>query len=203
MDDFEFIRKCCSGNRQSWEEFVDKYSRLIYNYIYAVLRSSGVDTRQDTIKDIFQEIYLILAKDNYKKLRAFKAKNGCSLASWLRLVVVNFTIDHLRKQKQEIFLDQQNDEELSLKDILADKSEPVLHRLIAEENSADLADCFRKLQNDDRYFLELHINQALPLEELKVHLKVSRGAVDMRKSRIIAKLKECFKRKGYELPVEE
>ena len=37
------------------------------------------------------------------------------------------------------------------------------------------------------------------LEVLKEHFRVSRGAIDMRKSRIIDRLRECFKHKGFAL----
>jgi DNA-directed RNA polymerase specialized sigma subunit len=55
------------------------------------------------------------------------------------------------------------------------------------------------LNNNDKYFLELYLNRGLKLEEIKKVLRISRGAVDMRKAGIMSALRDCFKRQGLEL----
>ena len=200
MDDLEFVQSCIKGDRQSWDRFVDKYSRLIYNYTHSVLKLKGISQfNQDNIRDLFQDIFLLLAQDDFKKLKTFKAKNGCSLASWLRQVVINHTIDYIRKSKSTVSLDEETDEEFSLKDVLADNSPSIKDMLTEKEKLASLKDCIQELDTDDKYFLELHINRGLGLGDLKENFRVSRGAIDMRKSRIINRLRECFKHKGFAL----
>lgn len=199
MDDLGFVQRCIKGDKLARSEFTDKYSRLIYNYIHSILKLKGASPVPEDVADLFQEIFIFLAKDNFKKLRSFKAKNGCSLASWLRQVVVNYTIDYLRKTKAAVSLDEENSEELSLKDILTDSALPVSETVIQKERITSLKDCIKELESADKYFLELHLNQDLSLEELRRHLRISRGAVDMRKSRIIERLRECFKGKGFAL----
>jgi len=200
MDDLEFVQRCVKGDKQAWDEFVDKYSRLIYNYIHSILKLKGVNQfSQDNIRDLFQDIFLLLAQDNFKKLRSFKARNGCSLASWLRRIVINHTIDYIRKTKSIISLDEETDEEFSLKDILTDDSPSIKDTLSEKEKFVSLKDCIQELDTDDKYFVELHINRGLGLQELKGHFRVSRGAIDMRKKRIIERLRECFKHKGFAL----
>lgn len=196
MDDLEFVQRCVKGDKQSWDEFVDKYSRLIYNYIYSVLKAKGSLAAEETINDLFQDIFLSLVKDNFRKLKTFKAKNGCSLASWLRQVTVNFSIDYLRKLKSAVSIDEENDAGLSLKDILSDNSLSATETVNAKERLLYLKDCIKRLEKDDQYFLELHINRGLNLEELKEHFRITRAAIDMRKSRLIESLRECFQSKG-------
>jgi RNA polymerase sigma factor (sigma-70 family) len=200
MNDLGFVRSCIKGDKLAWDEFTDKYSRLIYKYIHSILQSKGINYfSQDNINDLFQDFFLSLVKDNFKKLRSFRAKNGCSLATWLRQVVINFTIDYIRKFKAVVSLDEENEEGLSLKDILTDGASPISDILADEERFTHLKDCIEKLDTDDKFFLELYINRGLSLEELKGIFKLSRPAVDMRKSRIVERLKECFKSKGFEL----
>ena len=197
MNDLELVQSYTKGDKRTWDEFVEKYSRLIYKYIHSVLQSKGINHfSQDDINDLFQDFFLCLVKDNFKKLRSFKAKNGCSLASWLRQVVINFTIDYIRKFKPVVSLDEETDDGLSLKDILTDGSSFISDILADKERLTHLKDCIERLDTDDKYFLELHINRDLGLEELRDILKLSRGAVDMRKSRIVERLRECFKSKG-------
>jgi RNA polymerase sigma factor (sigma-70 family) len=200
MDDLEFVQRCVKGDKQSWDEFIDRYSRLVYNYIHSVLALKGTNQfNPDSINDLFQGIFLALVKDNFKKLRSFKARNGCSLATWLRQVTVHYTIDYLRRLRPGISIEQENDENPSLKDTLADDAVSAKDMLADEEKIESLKECIGKLDIDEQYFLELHINQGLSLEDMKDLLGISRGAADMRKSRIIDKLKECFKRKGFML----
>ena len=121
MDELNFVRQCASGDKQSWERFVERYSRLIYSYIYSVFQIKGSFATEDIRNELFHEIFLLLARDNFKKLKSFKAKNRCSLASWLRQVTVNFTIDYIRKLRPTVSIDEEDAQDLSLKDILVDE----------------------------------------------------------------------------------
>jgi RNA polymerase sigma factor (sigma-70 family) len=199
MNDLEFVQKCVRADKASWDQFVDKYSLLIYRYIHSVLQANGVNSSKDHAKDLFQEIFVSLRQDNFKKLRSYKGKNGCTLATWLRHVVVNHTISYLRKFHPLVSLDDDRSDGASLKDLLIDASPLPEQVLVGEENTLDLKECVKRLSVDDKYFLELCFNRALKPEELKQILRVSRGVVDMRKARIIERLRDCFKAKGYVL----
>lgn len=199
MTDLEFVRQCANGDKQSWDYFLKQYSRLIYSYIYSILKTNNYILNQENVDDLFQEIFVSLIKDDFRKLKSFKAKNGCSLASWLRQITINFTIDYLRKQKPGASLDAETGEGLSLLDMLTGSLNSARESLVKEENLASLKDCIENLALDDKYFLELHFNQGLRLEDLREHFKQSRGAIDMRKARIVDRLQECFKSKGFAL----
>lgn len=196
MNDLEFVRKCVQADKQAWDEFVDKYSRLIYNYIYSVLRIKGSSCTEEDVRDIFQDLFLRLREDNFRKLKSYKGLNGCSLASWLRQVTINHTIDYLRKLKPTTSLDEEKGEGLDLKDVIPDKTPQARDILNSEEKVGHLIDCINQLQSEDKYFLELHLNQGLSLQELSGHFDISRGAADMRKTRIVQRLRDCFKGKG-------
>ncbi len=197
MDDLKFVQGCLKGNKQSWSEFLSRYSRLIYNYIYSVLAVKGRNISTEQIEDIFQEIFYSLIKDNYKKLSTYKAKNGCSLASWLRQVTINFTIDYLRTLKTISSIDAQDEEGFSLADTLPDLSAGAAEFLKDQTRRKTLQECISLLESDEQYFLELLLNQELTLDEIKECFKINRGAVDMRKARILQKLQDCFKKKGF------
>lgn len=198
MDDLEFVGKCTNGKRQAWDEFVNKYSRLIYSCIHNLLRLKGVTSlTADNINDIFQEIFLSLIKDNFKKLKGFRGKNGCSLASWLRHVAVSSTIDYLRRLRPLLSLEAEDDEGVSPQEIIADDSPSARDVVLIEEELQKLKECIEGLESKDKFFLELHINRNIGLEDLKDYLKVNRGVIDMRKARIVERLRECFRSKGF------
>lgn len=200
INDLGFVQRCVNGDRHAWDKFLKKYSRLIYTYIHSVLKTKGFSIPQEDIDDIFYDIILSLVKDNFRKLRSFKARNGCTLASWLRQVTLNFTLDYFRKSKlTAISIDEENSDGGSLKDVLSDDADPVREILGFKEKLAQLKECVQRLDSDDKYFVELFINRHLSLGALSRHLRISRGAMDMRKSRIIQRLRDCFKSKDFEL----
>jgi len=200
VDDLEFVQKCVNGDSQSWDEFLKRYSRLIYKYIRSVLNSkSNFSLTQEYLDDLFQEFFASLIQDDCRKLRSFQGKNNCTLASWLRQVTINFILDYLRKTKPMLSLEAENEDGLSLKEILADGSLSVPDLLSREEMLGGLEDCIGELDNKSKLLIELNINQGLKLEFLKELFRVSRAAIDMQKSRIMDRLRECFKRKNFKL----
>lgn len=196
MSNLEFVRKCCQGDKPSWDDFAERYSRLIYKYIHCAARVSGLSLKQEDIDDIFQEVFVSLSKDDFRKLKSFQAKNGCSFATWLRQVTINLTFGFLRASRGMVSLDEEG-EGPALKEVLVDGSARADRLSQEEEVFQGLKDCIGRLSGEDKFFVELHINQGLTLDTLKGFYKVSRGSIDMRKARIISRLKDCFREKGF------
>ena len=199
MSDLEFVRRCINKESQAWDEFLKDYSRLIYNYIYHVLISKGSNSGQGQVDDIFQDLIRSLIDEDYKKLKSFKARNGASLATWLRQVTINFTLDYLRLNSVAVSLDAEDEDGFALKDRLASEGPTALEEAERVEIIGHLKDCISRLSIQDKYFLELHYNHRVRLDDLKILFKVSRGAVDMQKQRLILRLRDCFVKKGIEL----
>ena len=133
MDDLEFVQKCIKGDKASWDAFVEKYSRLIYSCIYHVLHSKGTRLPQETVHDLLQEIFVLLIDNHFQRLKSFKAKNGCTLASWLRQVSVHYTVDYLRKLKPTLSLDEEREDGRSLIETLTSGLSPQKDTLSQEE----------------------------------------------------------------------
>src|SRR3989338_7605358 len=99
MDDFELIKGCITGDKASWDYFVEQFSRLIYDSIHRTFRKYGANLNEDVINDLHGDIFLSLLDNDYRKLRSFEGRNGCSLASFIRIIAVNKTIDYWRRLK--------------------------------------------------------------------------------------------------------
>ena len=204
MEDLRFIRRCIKRDKKSWDEFVQLYSSLIYNYIYKILLTKGYPLDQSIISDIYQEIFFSLIKDNFKKLRQFKAKNGATLASWLRVITINCTLDSLRRRRPVISLEENlSAETISLKERLPDKKFSYSDEILLNKEKLEiLADCINSLNVDDKFLIEMNIYRNISLDKLKQSLRLSsRSAIDMRKARLIKRLRECFKKRGFDLGV--
>jgi RNA polymerase sigma-70 factor, ECF subfamily len=201
MDDLDFARKCAQADKSAWKEFLQKYSRLIYSYIHNIIRIKGYVLDPSVTEEIFNEIISLLIKEDFKKLKTYHGKNNATLATWLRQVTINFCLDYLRKEKPAmVSIDAPVKDELSLSEIIPCRSQSAAEELIQKEKSEQLTDCIQKLTLDDKLFLELKLRWEFSLEELKDFFGISRAATDMRHSRIIQRLRDCFKEKGFDLP---
>ncbi|MCX7927002.1 MAG: sigma-70 family RNA polymerase sigma factor [Candidatus Omnitrophica bacterium] len=203
MDDKELINRCIRLDKEAQQIFIEKYCRLIYSIICNFFRNHGLSVSVQTIEDLYQEVITCLIDNNFKKLSSFKGKNGASLASWLRQVVVNRCIDYLRKLRPQVLsLDEPiNEDGFSLSSILSLNSLSVSELANENEKMADLADCIERLSVDEKFFLEMHLNQGMSLNQIKDFYNISRAAVDMRKARIVERLRDCFRKKGYSIPI--
>lgn len=198
MDDLELIRRCISGERQAREEFLRAYHRLMHRYIHATLKAHVISDHQANPDDLFHDLFIFLFEQDCRKLESFQGKNGCSFASWLRLVVVNFVLDRLRKLKGgAVSLDEEYGEGADVRDMLTDMAANAAESLIHKEGQKSLEECISLLGTEDKYFLELHLYREIGLQQLTEHFQSSRPALDMRKSRIYEKLRDCFRNKGY------
>src|SRR3954463_13922803 len=92
------ISGCGCGDKASWDAFVEQYSSLVYHTIRKTLSFYRADLRGDQIDDFFQEFFITILKDDFKKLRQFRGDAGCTLGSWIRLVASRLVIDSLRKK---------------------------------------------------------------------------------------------------------
>lgn len=200
MDNSEskLIAECLIGDRLAWDVFIDKYTRLVYKYIRHTFSVKSFPlSHEDSAQELFQDIFLSLMKDNCRKLRSFTGVKGCKFATWLRTVVINATLDYMRKNRVLVSLDLENEENQPLRDILPDVSPDAVQWFSKKEHAAQLQQCIENLELEEKFFLELHIEHGWNAQRMMEYLNLSRSAVDVRKSRIVSKLRECFKKKGF------
>ena len=182
LTEVELLKECILGNKEKWNIFVDKYSKLIYHTIYKTLRVNDKPTRPDDVNDLFQEVFASLCADNSKKLRMFDPEKGCSsLASWLRMITVRMTIDHLRKNRPTASIDDLPTEPAQAGDQEA---------IIDKESLNHFREMLEELDAKDKLLIELSFMRELPPEEVAQILHISVGAFYTRKNRVIEKLKK-------------
>ncbi len=85
-DDKELVQKCRAGDPQAFETLVKRYEKRVY-WIAFNLVGSAEDAR-----DLAQEAFLRV----YRSLAKFDDRYG--FYTWLYRIVVNLSIDHLRKK---------------------------------------------------------------------------------------------------------
>jgi RNA polymerase sigma factor (sigma-70 family) len=193
----ELVSRCVKGDKIAWDEFVDKYKRLIYSAILRAFQFVGYRNTEEIAGDLFQEVFASLLRDNCAKLKSFKWKNGCSLASWLLIISKNVTFDYMRRtfSREKIMTslakDSKDDAHL-LKDTQS-INESFLNNLEREERINIFKKALKKLDKQDLHLVDLIYFREYSHSQAAAILKKSVDAVYMQKKRIIDKLKKIIK----------
>ncbi len=187
--DRQLLSRCLSGNRKASETLVRRFSDLVYRSVQHTLLVKNVPFNRHDLEDLHNTVFLRLFENKCKKLRQYRGKNGCSVASWIRMIAVRTVIDHLRKkgidamagQKDRIPLDK-------LPELKADGSDFVNLKEQAErERLLDLG--MKSLPPRDRLLLRLHIDQRLSIAEVADAMQVTVENAYSIKHRAIQRLK--------------
>ena len=188
--DQELLRACFEGNQRAWERFVRSYSKLVYFSIHQAFKISGFVPGREEVEDIFGGIFLSFFERDFKKLRSFQGRGGCSLASWIRLIASRHTLDYLRNQGRHASIVVK--EEFDLASAVAPDDLP--SDIVARKERELLArNALKKLKAEEVLFLRLYYDQERSPEEIADILGISVSTVYSRKNRIKEKLKKFLK----------
>ncbi len=84
----ELIKGCISNNRKYQRLLYEKYARLMYNICLSYTNERA--SAQDVLQEGFIKVF--------KKIKYFKGDG--SLEGWIRRIMTNTAIDHLRKKSR-------------------------------------------------------------------------------------------------------
>jgi RNA polymerase sigma factor (sigma-70 family) len=195
LSEGDLLKKCLHGDRDAWEAFVTKFSNLIYHSLHQTFRSKNLSLDSQIADDLYQDVFLSLYGNNFKKLRQFKGKNNCSLASWLRMITSRTAIDFMRSHKSHVPLKSASADEDDMTDTLSNGRELPDKSIERLEWYQLLRGLIKGLSPKDRYLFELWVNQELADKEIAQILNLSIDAVYMRKNRLKEKLKTIITKK--------
>jgi RNA polymerase sigma factor (sigma-70 family) len=186
------ITSCIQGNKDAWRDFIYRYSSLVYYMVQKVLYSRHCDVAREEIDDLHNDIFLSIMDNNGKKLRQYEGKNGCTVSSWVRMIAVHSTIDHLRKKRDMQSLS--DDETRRAAEELSVSSSSPLQNLEDSERRQLLQDVIAELPEKDQLFLKLFYYKETPPQEIAVIFHSSTSAVYSRANYLREKLREALKK---------
>jgi RNA polymerase sigma-70 factor (ECF subfamily) len=92
----ELIQRCAeNGDEAAWEEFVQRFHKLIAAVTLRTARRWG-NPVPATIDDLVQETYLKLCRDRRRLLSEFRAHHPDAFQGYLSVVTANVVHDHFR-----------------------------------------------------------------------------------------------------------
>jgi len=97
-EDRRLLSKIISGDGKASEDFVRRFSNLVYRAIRYTLVTKHIIFSTQDLEDLHNTVFLNFFEQGCKKLRQYEGKNGCSLGTWIRIVAVRIVLNHLRKK---------------------------------------------------------------------------------------------------------
>ena len=191
-DENKLLERCLRQDKESWDKFVERYSRLISHAIVKTLKRYSVTPQNQVVDDLFQTVFLSLLENKCKKLRQFRRK--CKLSGWLHIIAVRVTIDYLRKQSDHLSLNNEKDERIPLIESITNGN-PLSDKLLELEEEKKIFEQIKKsLTSRELLFVELYYHHELSLTEISKILNTNENNVYQLKSRVREKMEKIVKK---------
>ena len=188
-EDRGLLAKCFAGDREAGEALVRRFSNLVYQAVQHTFIVKHVRYTKEDLHDLHNIVFLRLFEEGGKKLRQYQGKNGCSLATWIRLIAVRTVLDHLRKKGVDSIAFR--DALIALDEVYGLKEDECHGMALLEmaEKERLLREGIQNLSPRDRLFMKLHFDQGLPVAEVAAAMQVSVENVYIIKHRAIQRLR--------------
>lgn len=170
----DLIDACIAGDRKAQFEIYKRYYKAMYNTSLRIVN----DTAE--AEDILQESFL----DAFRRINSYSGEG--SFGSWLKRIVVNRSLDFLRKAKDHVSLDEVNND-------IPDHQEVVSEEEIQYQVN-EIKKAIAGMQDDFRVILSLILFEGYDHEEvanaLNISNQLSRTRYSRARQKLLALLKE-------------
>jgi len=164
----DVINACIKGDRNAQFKIYKLYYKAMYNTCLRIVN----DTAE--AEDIMQESFL----DAFQRIDSYSGEG--SFGSWLKRIVINRSLDYLRKSKDFVSIE---DEQIDLPEIVEPNREEEINYLVNEVKQA-----ITELPNEYRVILTLFLIEGYDHEEISQILNISNQLSRTRFSRARQKL---------------
>lgn len=196
-DDDQLLKGCVFNHREARTEFFRRFESYIRSVVRKTVSRYCHRIDHSIIEDLVQDVFVALFANHCRRLRMFKGKNGCPLRAWVRVISMRTTVSKMRKWKHHSALPGEDSSAGSLK--LADpKTRPdnAFEQRLIRERSQMIFELVDSLSEEDRALFQMIYVDEVSVPEMTERLKIQRGALYMRKNRVIARLRRQAERRG-------
>ena len=194
LSDYELLQGCIAGRRRAWNAFVERFTRYVYYLIRLTAQKHATEFGPEETADLHNDLFLALMEDDCRRLRAYRGENGCSVRSWVRIITIRRCLDALRKRRRLISLDTADgDDDGPRGPTLIDQGPDPLETMLQQadtERRAQLESLTAGLSETDRLLLEMIYVRKMSADAIAAVLRIKKGALYTRKTRLIKRLRK-------------
>ena len=174
---FGLVVECKKGSRKAQYDLYKLYSKAMFNIALRIINDA------DEAADVLQEAFI----DAFGRMADFRQET--TFGMWMKQIVINKSISHLRKRKMNLIsIDDANLEDL------ADTEHEDMEELELQVKQVRAA--IQQLPDGYRVVLSLYLLEGYDHEEISHILKISENTSRSQFMRAKRKLVEILKNKG-------
>lgn len=151
------VKQCVKGDRKAQQElyktFYSKMMGVCYRY------TNNAEDARDVLQDGFVKVYTNLKKYNFQG----------SLEGWIRRIMVNTAIDHFRKGKNMMIIDDEDDYILETSKIESADS------IYSQFGESDIIEAIQALSPAYQAVFNLNVIEGYQHKEIAEKLNISEG----------------------------
>ncbi len=199
--DEALLQGCLRGDARAWDEFVTRFSRLIYWAIRRVLSDSRFAGQEDMVSDIFQDVF----RKIYEKNSLLLLKDANNLKKFLIVLSTHQTLDHIknisRMEKKNVSIDEvsfggRGEADLTPAVEIQAASSPA-EKVSEREKHSALSEAIESLPPRERACLEFHLYDEKTHREIGELLGITQDTASSLVRRAKEKIKEKISKKGF------
>jgi RNA polymerase sigma factor (sigma-70 family) len=189
VDDRQLLDGCLNGDSLMQELFVRRFSKLVFSSVAGVVKAKAAGFSQQDLEDLHNTVFVQLFERNCRKLRLYAGKNGCSLASWIRMISVRTVLDRLRVDR-DVMCNPRCCKPVDdlVQELISDQDSPQ-DILEANEKRVLIEQGLQSLAPRDQLVIRLHCLDEQPLCRIAAILNVTEANIHSIKHRAIKRLK--------------
>lgn len=155
----QLINRCLKNEQAAYYEVYKNYHHAMYNVSYRILYDSmeAEDVMQESFINAFQKLKTFRKQSKY-------GKNVIPFGSWLKRIVVNNSINHLRKNKNIITTDLE---------IVRDSIDESVNTDFNKHKVELVLKAIENLKPNYKLALTLHLIEGYDYEEIGEIMKIS------------------------------
>ena len=184
LADLVLARACASGHQGAWEHFLAVYRQPLTRAAIAITGSETLG--RDLADQLYAELYGLTARDGVRRSPLDSYRGKGSLMGWLRTTLAQRHVDHHRRTRRELPLDDP-----------ADGYEPQAAVVEPENSPAELLhlgkaieEALRQLAAEERFLLAAYFLDGRTLLEIAPLLRVHEATVSRKLRRLTGDLRK-------------
>lgn len=183
VEDLALARACAAGNERAWQVFMMRFREKLYDAGRQITRDDAAG--RELANSVYAELYGTQTREGQRRSKLWSYGGRGSLGGWLRTVLAQEYINHYRKQRRLVSLDQECEEGTQFPAATAAAIAAVDERL---EVAVDRA--LRSLAAEDRFVLASYFLDERTLAQIARSLSVHESTI----SRKVEKLTKSVRK---------
>lgn len=187
--DRELVGRLTAGDPTAWETFVDRFTPVIHEQIrHCLQRYKAWHSPHRDPGDLYLAVFQSFLENDCRTLRQFQGR--CSLKRWVRMTTTSRVVDLLRKERNDLSLEAENEEGIRLMERIPDAAPDAEQLCFRRQRRDALRAALASWSAEDRLLLFLTYEQEMPADRIARVLNVSRESVYTRRHRLLQRLRK-------------